>query len=126
MNRNGIKGCRLVASKLKERYYRPVIAFAPSEEAGMLKGSGRSINGIHLRDVLQEVAKKYPDLMANFGGHAMAVGLSMHQDNLETFRTAFTDVLAKILTPEDLTQELLTDGPLKPEHFSLELARYLK
>lgn len=116
----------LVASKLKERYYRPVIAFAPSEEAGMLKGSGRSIAGVHLRDVLQDMAKENPSLMAQFGGHAMAVGLSMQQENIDAFRALFTEILAKTLTPEHLTQELLTDGPLQPEHFCLSLARYLK
>lgn len=116
----------LVASRLKERYYRPVIAFAPADESDVLKGSGRSIPGIHLRDVLQEISTRAPDLMHQFGGHAMAVGLSLATEHLPAFQTLFLQVLAQRMTHEQLTKEILTDGQLAMDEFSIDLARYLK
>jgi single-stranded DNA-specific DHH superfamily exonuclease len=74
----------ILASRLKDKFYRPVIAFAPGD-AGLLKGSGRSIPGFHMRDALDLVSKRYPDLISKFGGHAMAAGLTIAQDDLPRF-----------------------------------------
>jgi single-stranded-DNA-specific exonuclease len=101
----------ILASRLKERYHRPVIAFADAGD-GLLKGSGRSINGLHLRDALDTIAKKYPELLVSFGGHAMAAGVSINSDKLTLFEHAFEEVVNKILTPADLDQTIEIDGAL--------------
>lgn len=101
----------LVASRIKERYHRPVIAFAPeSEEA--LKGSGRSIPGLHIRDVLDLVDKRCPGLIAKFGGHAMAAGLSIARSRIEEFGRAFAEVVAEQAEPELFAATLPSDGAL--------------
>ena len=101
----------ILASRVKEQYHRPVIAFAKGSD-GSLKGSGRSIKGLHLRDALDLVAKRHPDLILKFGGHAMAAGLTIPHDGFETFKYAFEDVAASLLTPADLDAVIETDGSL--------------
>ncbi|MFR9720978.1 single-stranded-DNA-specific exonuclease RecJ [Aeromonas diversa] len=115
----------LVASKVKEKYYRPVIAFAESSETE-LKGSGRSIPGVHLRDALELLDTRHPGIISKFGGHAMAAGLSLPKDRIEVFRRAFEAVIAELVTPEILTGELLTDGALQDDELSLEMAELIR
>jgi len=114
----------LVASRVKERLHRPVIAFARGTD-GTLKGSGRSIAGLHLRDALDLVAKRAPDLIQRFGGHAAAAGLVIREADLPRFDQAFEEVAAALLDPADLLQRVETDGPLEGGHFSLEVARMM-
>lgn len=115
----------LVASRIKERYHRPTIAFAPGD-AGQVKGSARSIPGLHIRDALAELDARHPGLLEKFGGHAMAAGMSLRQDSLEAFTTAFDEVVRKHLSPDDLEAVLHTDGAIPPEQLDLELARALE
>ncbi|MDH0748495.1 single-stranded-DNA-specific exonuclease RecJ [Pseudomonas sp. GD03842] len=115
----------ILASRLKERYHRPTIAFASAGE-GMLKGSARSVPGFHIRDALDAVAAQHPELISKFGGHAMAAGLSLPADHFEAFAEAFDAQVRQQLTEEDLTGRLLSDGTLAVEEFHLELARALR
>jgi single-stranded-DNA-specific exonuclease len=115
----------ILASRIKERVHRPVIAFAPGD-AGEVKGSARSINGFHIRDGLDAVAAKHPGLLKKFGGHAMAAGLTIAEDHLDAFRDAFDAEVRRQLDAEDLTQRILTDGELPESAFSLELAEALR
>ncbi|TBU98100.1 single-stranded-DNA-specific exonuclease RecJ [Stutzerimonas kirkiae] len=115
----------ILASRLKERYHRPTIAFADAGE-GMLKGSARSIPGFHIRDALDAVAAGQPGLISKFGGHAMAAGLSLPRAHFETFARAFDAEVRRQLSEDDLAGRLLTDGPLGIEEFHLELARTLR
>lgn len=114
----------LLASRIKEKFHRPVITFAPGN-AGEIKGSGRSIPGFHLRDALDLVAKRHPGLILKFGGHAAAAGLTVHEQNLEDFRTAFERVTQMLLTPADLVRVIETDGELADDELNLDLARCL-
>ncbi|MFO7578883.1 single-stranded-DNA-specific exonuclease RecJ [Nitrosomonas halophila] len=114
----------LIASRIKEKLHRPVLVFAPGN-AGEIKGSGRSIPGFHLRDALDLVAKRHPGLIVKFGGHAMAAGLTIHEQNFEWFRTAFEHVAQTLLTPADLIRVIETDGELAEDEMSLELAQRL-
>ena len=111
----------ILASRLRERFHRPVIAFADGAP-GELKGSGRSIPSLHLRDALDLVSKRHPGLLLRFGGHAAAAGLSIRKDDLERFRTAFEGTLAGLLTPADLEQRIETDGTLQAAEATLALA----
>ncbi len=115
----------ILASRIKEKLHRPVFAFAPSE-GGIIKGSGRSIPGLHLRDALDLVAKRAPDLLVRFGGHAMAAGVTVHAENFEKFRELFAQVAGELIAPADLTRTLETDGPLEGGYISLETARLLE
>ena len=115
----------ILASRIKERVHRPVIAFAPGDE-GEVKGSARSINGFHIRDGLDAVAAKHPGLLKKFGGHAMAAGLTIAAEDLSAFSTAFDAEVRRQLQPEDLTQRILTDGILPEAAFSMELAEALR
>ena len=115
----------ILASRLKERYHRPTIAFASAGE-GVLKGSARSVPGFHIRDALDAVAAKHPELISKFGGHAMAAGLSLPAENFPAFADAFDAEVRRQLTEEDLTGRLLSDGTLAVEEFHLELARALR
>lgn len=115
----------LVASKIKERYHRPTFAFAPTE-SGMLKGSGRSIPGFHLRDALALVDAEHPGLLGRFGGHAMAAGLSLPAEALPDFERAVAEVGWRWLTPELLAERILSDGELAPEEMNLKLAAALR
>ncbi|WP_095154180.1 single-stranded-DNA-specific exonuclease RecJ [Pseudomonas sp. Irchel 3E13] len=115
----------ILASRMKERYHRPTIAFADAGE-GMLKGSARSVPGFHIRDALDAVAARHPQLISKFGGHAMAAGLSLPADNFPAFAEAFDEEVRRQLREEDLTGRLLSDGTLAVEEFHLELARALR
>ncbi|MDD2700546.1 MAG: single-stranded-DNA-specific exonuclease RecJ [Sideroxydans sp.] len=115
----------ILASRLKDRFHRPVIAFARAQ-TGELKGSGRSIPGLHLRDALDLVSKRQPHLILKFGGHAMAAGLSIREDALDAFRIAFEAVVQEMLDSEALVRSIATDGELQAEEFSLRMARELQ
>ncbi|OLS61325.1 single-stranded-DNA-specific exonuclease RecJ [Pseudomonas putida] len=115
----------ILASRLKERYHRPTIAFADAGE-GMLKGSARSVPGFHIRDALDAVAARHPQLISKFGGHAMAAGLSLPAENFPAFAEAFDEEVRRQLREEDLTGRLLSDGTLEVQEFHLELARALR
>nr|WP_315227487.1 single-stranded-DNA-specific exonuclease RecJ [uncultured Limnohabitans sp.] len=115
----------IVASKLKDLHHRPTFVFAPSQAAGKgheLKGSGRSIPGFHLRDALDLVAKRHPGVLLRFGGHAMAAGCTLEEDNLATFEEALQQVAAEWLDAATLQRRLETDGPLLAEYRRPELA----
>jgi single-stranded-DNA-specific exonuclease len=106
----------LVASRIKDRLHRPVVAFAPAEPGGsLLRGSARSIPGFHVRDALAAVAASHPGLIERFGGHAMAAGLSLPLVSLPAFETAFLAHARAVLAPEQLRAELWTDGELAPD-----------
>lgn len=115
----------ILASRLKERFHRPVIAFAPAGD-GMLKGSGRSIAGLHLRDALERLDTLYPGLMQKFGGHAMAAGLSLEEARYDEFRQRFADLVGEWLAGEALQGVIWSDGALQPAEFSLQTAEVLR
>ena len=115
----------ILASRMKERYFRPTIAFADAGD-GLLKGSGRSVPGFHIRDALAVVASQHPNLIAKYGGHAMAAGLTLPEANFPLFAEAFDVEVRRQLREEDLTGRLLSDGTLAVEEFHLELARALR
>lgn len=118
----------LLASRIKERFHRPVIAFADaSEDQGNreLKGSARSIQGLHIRDVLDTIATRHPGLIQKFGGHAMAAGLSISKDNFETFKQAFEQEVASLLSEDELEEVVETDGSIDPDYMSLETAEII-
>jgi len=115
----------ILASRIKEKVHRPVIALA-ADEQGMLKGSARSIPGLHMRDALDEVDKRAPHLMKKFGGHAMAAGLTLHAEGLAEFSRLFDEVCRRHLSEAQLQQRIETDGELSPAEFSLELAQLLR
>lgn len=117
----------LVASRLKDRMHRPVFAFAPSEPgSALLKGSARSIPGLHIRDALAAVDARHPGLVERFGGHAMAAGLSLPAAHLDAFRAALAEQVATMLTPEQLRSELATDGELSGAELGRPLAEHLR
>ena len=117
----------LVASKMKEKLHRPVIAFAPAEPgSSTLRGSARSIPGFHIRDALANVDSAHPGLMAKFGGHAMAAGLSLDQSDLPGFQDAFRQQAQSMLDPAMLQAELLSDGELSVEEFEASHAEALR
>ena len=115
----------LVANRVREKLHRPTIAFARGQE-GELKGSGRSIPGLHLRDALELVARRASGLLLRFGGHAMAAGLTIREENLPAFRAAFREVAASLLEPADLQRRIDTDGPLDACEITLETVRLLE
>lgn len=114
----------ILASRIKDKYHRPVIIFAPGNE-NEIKGSGRSIPGFHLRDALDLVAKRHPELILKFGGHAAAAGLTIHVENFEPFCVAFEQAAQVLLTPADLTRVIETDGDLEPSEINMQLAEML-
>ena len=115
----------ILASRIKDALYRPVIAFAPAQRAGELKGSGRSIPGVHLRDVLDAVATANPGLLNKFGGHAMAAGLTLERHQLPVFREAFAEAVSAQLSPALMEKCVETDGPLTDADISLHNAEML-
>lgn len=119
----GIVG--IVAGRIRERYHRPVIAFADAGAAapGELRGSARSIPGLHIRDALDDVAARFPGLMVKFGGHAMAAGLSIRRSQLDRFTKAFSDAVEARVSERDLAGIRMTDGELEPADLSIENAR---
>lgn len=119
----------IVAGRIKDQLNRPTIAFARADETredGDLKGSGRSIPALHLRDALDLVTKRHPDLIQRFGGHAMAAGLTIHEKDFARFRKAFADIAAELLEESDLERRLETDGSLETGYMNLEVARMLE
>jgi single-stranded-DNA-specific exonuclease len=115
----------IVASRLKDKFYRPTITFAPAGE-GWIKGSGRSIAGFHLRDALDLVSKQAPSLIDKFGGHAMAAGLTIRADALDAFSAAFEKVGRAWLTQSQLERVLETDGPLEDAYFTTQFIELLE
>jgi single-stranded-DNA-specific exonuclease len=118
----------IVASRLKERFNRPVIIFAPAEGPNgeaLLRGSGRSIAGFHLRDALDLVSKRKPSLIQKFGGHAMAAGLTIRQIDFEDFEESFFQVTSELLTEDLLKRRCIHDGELRPEDFNVKTSDIL-
>ncbi len=111
----------ILASRIKERYHRPVIAFAKGDE-GEVKGSARSIQGLHIRDALDEVAALQPGILSKFGGHAMAAGMSLAVESLPAFMELFDQVVRRRLDADDLRPVVLSDGEIPSEMMDLELA----
>jgi single-stranded-DNA-specific exonuclease len=115
----------ILASRLKDRFHRPVIAFAPAGD-GTLKGSGRSIAGLHLRDALERLDTLCPGLIIKFGGHAMAAGLSLNSERFEEFSERFSALVGEWLDGEALQGIIWSDGELQPQEFSLATAELLR
>lgn len=114
----------IVASRLKDRFYRPAIVFAPADH-GEVRGSGRSIPNLHLRDALDLVSKRHPDLIIKFGGHAMAAGLTISEQNIPEFQTAFEQAVRDLVHEDDLSQTFITDGSLPAHEITLAQAQNL-
>lgn len=115
----------ILASRIKERFHRPVIAFAPAGD-GTLKGSGRSIQGLHMRDALERLDSLYPGLIIKFGGHAMAAGLSLEEAKFTEFQQRFGELATAWLDPALLQGEVVSDGPLQPGEMTIETAQLLR
>ncbi|WP_380180364.1 single-stranded-DNA-specific exonuclease RecJ [Kalamiella sp. sgz302252] len=115
----------ILASRLKERFHRPVIAFAPAGD-GTLKGSGRSITGLHMRDALERLDTLYPGLIIKFGGHAMAAGLSLEADKFDEFRQRFGELIGDWLSEESLQGVVWSDGQLMAQELTLPTAELLR
>ena len=114
----------IVASRLKEKFYRPVFVFAPDDD-GNYRGSGRSIAGVHLRDVLDAISKRAPEIIIKFGGHAMAAGLTLRSGSLKTFGDLFEDIVRSQVNEDTLSQTFLTDGSLKASDITLANAQLI-
>ncbi len=115
----------ILASRVKEVAHRPVIAFAPAQDRGLIKGSGRSIIGLHMRDALDRVATAHPGLLEKFGGHAMAAGLTLARDAYPDFQAAFLEAVGEMLDPAALSPVVVTDGALEDTDISLGTAELL-
>lgn len=115
----------ILAARIRERVHRPVIAFAPASDAE-LKGSARSVPGLHIRDALDAIAARHPGLVTKFGGHAMAAGLTLPRAHLDDFRAAFAAEAAQHLSDDDLAGRVITDGELAADELTLELAQLLR
>ncbi len=115
----------ILASRIKERFNRPVIAFAPAGD-GTLKGSGRSVQGLHMRDALERLDTLYPGMMLKFGGHAMAAGLSLEEAKFDEFRQRFGDLVGEWLDPALLQGVIWSDGAITAQEMTLETAEMLR
>ena len=115
----------ILASRIKEQFHRPVIAFA-QDQAGILKGSARSIPGLHIRDVLERVYSQHPDLILKFGGHAMAAGLSIPESRFDDFRQIFNQTVSELLAEDQLQGTIWTDGELNTNLLNLATAETLR
>lgn len=115
----------ILASRIKDRLHRPVIAFAPGDP-GEIKGSARSIPGVHIRDVLSEIAAEHPEILHKFGGHAMAAGLTIKRQDYPQFVLVFSAVVASKLSEMDLQQKILSDGQLDDLHLNQSFAEQLQ
>ncbi len=115
----------LVASRLKEKYWRPTLAFAQGDP-GEIKGSGRSIPDVHLRDALDLVSKRYPGLILKFGGHAMAAGLTIEEDNYDVFVQAFEEAVQELTGRFQFDPVIETDGSLDPRHATISVAALIQ
>ncbi|MGZ8251504.1 MAG: single-stranded-DNA-specific exonuclease RecJ [Methylophilaceae bacterium] len=120
----------ILASRIKESYHRPVIAFAQAgltkDGHSLLKGSGRSISGLHLRDALDLLSKRQPDLILKFGGHAMAAGLSIHEQDFDRFNAEFEAIATSLLTPADLESVIEVDGSMDAQDMHWDMASTLE
>ena len=118
----------IVAGRMRERFHRPVIAFADSGDIspGEIKGSARSVPGLHIRDALDDVASRFPGLVDKFGGHAMAAGLTIKRIHLDRFRRAFADAVANRIEPRDLAGVIASDGVLAVEDLNVDNARLIE
>ena len=119
----------ILASRIKDKRHRPVFAFARGDsdvEGGEIKGSGRSIPGLHLRDALDLISQRAPGLLKRFGGHAMAAGATIREADFSRFRELFAQVADELLCSADLTRTLETDGHLESGYFSINTARLLE
>ena len=115
----------ILASRIKDQVHRPVIAFAPAGK-DLIKGSARSIPGVHIRDVLSDIAAAHPKLLSKFGGHAMAAGLSLNMHDYPPFALAFDEMVGKRLASVDLEQKILSDGELTEQEMTIEIADLLQ
>ena len=115
----------ILAGRIKEKYFRPTIAFAHQDDE-IIKGSARSIPGVHIRDLLEELSTRYPGLIIKFGGHAMAAGLSIEMAKLEEFKKRFTQLAQEHLAGKPLAGELISDGELPAQALTLEFSQLLK
>lgn len=115
----------ILAGRIKEQFHRPTIAFAQGDD-GELKGSARSIAGLHIRDLLEQISSQYPGLIKKFGGHAMAAGLTIDADRLDTFKLALNLTAKQLLTAEQLTAVIYSDGELSANCFELNFAQMLQ
>lgn len=116
----------ILAARIREQTHRPTIAFAPDDNGKDIKGSARSIPGLHIRDVLAVVDARHPGMMKKFGGHAMAAGMTLSRGDLDAFSDAFDRAVRDTLRAEDLEAAITTDGPLSPDELHLETATLLK
>lgn len=115
----------ILASRIKDRYHRPTIVFADAGE-GLIKGSARSVPGLHIRDALDAVAARHPELLQKFGGHAMAAGMSLARENFDAFAQAFDEEVRRQLSEEDLQAVIVSDGALTPQEFNLNNAAQVR
>ncbi len=115
----------ILASKIKDKLHRPVIAFAKDKD-GFIKGSARSISCVHIRDVLDTIAGQHPGLIDKFGGHAMAAGMTIKELDFEVFKQAFDQELRRFVTTEDLNGSLYSDGELTPDEITFGLANVIQ
>ncbi len=115
----------ILASRIKDKFHRPVIVFADDNDE-VIKGSARSIKGLHIRDVLEEISTRHPGIILKFGGHAMAAGLSLKKDSFEIFEQAFDEQVRKQLDEDELQGVIESDGELQGHDFNLELARAIR
>ena len=121
----------ILASRIKEKFHRPVIAFADAgsdsnTNEAIIKGSARSIPGVHIRDVLDAIATRHPGLLSKFGGHAMAAGLTLEKKHFEQFSAAFDKEVCQHVTADDLHHIIHSDGELAPSDLDLPLAQLLE
>lgn len=114
----------ILASRIKDRYHRPVIIFANSED-GLLKGSGRCIEGLHLRDLIDEVATQHPGMIQRFGGHAMAAGLTLPTEHFKQFQSSIIAAVNRQTKPDTFQETIYTDGNLAPQELNLNTAEQL-
>lgn len=115
----------ILASRIKDKFNRPVIVFAPGQ-TDEIKGSARSVMGLHIRDALAMIDVQHPGLIIRFGGHAMAAGLTLHRKNFEAFANYFSEVVAMQLTEEQLEHSLMSDGELLADELNLDVAQLLR
>ena len=122
----------ILAAKVKETFNRPVIAFAKESEIDnegnntVIKGSARSIQGLHIRDLFEDMTRLYPDLILTFGGHAMAAGLTIRESDFEKFSKSFVETLKQHISIDEMQDECLTDGELSSKDLSMQLAQIIQ
>ncbi|WP_423811378.1 single-stranded-DNA-specific exonuclease RecJ [Pseudohongiella acticola] len=120
----------ILASRVKEQFHRPVIVFADADSSGddctEVKGSARSVPGLHIRDLLDQIAAQHPGLISRFGGHAMAAGLSLDKSRLDDFEAAFVSAARQLLDADALQKRMLTDGAIEAPQMRLETAEMLR